>query len=404
MTSLHNRRILLGITGGIAAYKTPELVRELVRRGAEVHVVMTESAQQFVTPLSLEVVSGHPVGTSLWVTQESGENREIHHTEAGRHADILVIAPATANFLGKAANGLANDLLDNIVLASTCPVLVCPSMNVNMYDNEVVAKNRETLNSLPRMTLLDPDSGELACGVEGKGRLPEPTRIADAIEDLLSKGDLAGKSIVITAGPTREPIDPVRFLSNPSTGKMGFALAERALARGAKVSLIHGPVHLSPPSDCVTQEVETAREMKDAVAHAIPTSDILIMAAAVADWTPAEPAAQKEEKQDESKALPMIRTPDILVETKDLGPHIRVGFAAQTHDLLEKAREKRIRKGLDLIVANPVSRAGAGFAADTNEGYLITDEGETPLPSMEKRTFADRILDAIVSLSEAKKR
>ena len=215
MSRLDHRRILLGITGGIAAYKTPELVRELVRRGAEVHVVMTESAQQFVTPLSLEVVSGHPVGTSLWQTQESGENREIHHTEAGRYADAIVVAPATANFLGKAANGLANDLLDNILLASTCPVLVCPSMNVNMYDNDVVTKNRDSLAALSRMTILEPDAGELACGVEGKGRLPEPTRIADALADLLAAGDLQGKSLVITAGPTREPIDPVRFLSNP---------------------------------------------------------------------------------------------------------------------------------------------------------------------------------------------
>lgn len=396
MSALLGKRILLGVTGGIAAYKSPELVREFVRQGAEVHVILTESAARFVTPLTLEVVSGNPVGTSLWNMQDNGEHKEIHHTEAGRHADLIVVAPATAHFLARTACGLASDLLDNILLASTSPVLIAPSMNVLMHENPIVEGHRKTLENMERFTLMEPDEGHLACNVQGKGRLPAAVDIAKAASSLLLPGDLAGCRMVITAGPTQEALDPARFLSNPSTGKMGFALAASARKRGADVTLIHGPVHLAPLAGVRSLSVRRAVEMHEAVVRAIADADVLIMAAAVADWTPKNTSTEKEAKHSEERSVTFVRTLDILRETQSLGPAIRVGFAAQTHDLRENALRKLKNKGLDLIVANPIGTPDAGFGSDSNQGIILGKDGsEETLPPMSKESFAERILDAI---------
>jgi len=396
LSALEGKRILLGITGGIAAYKTPDLVRALVREGAEVQVVLTESAQRFVSPLALEVVSGRGVGTSLWATREHDDNREISHTEWGREADAIVVAPTTAHALARTALGLAGDLLDNILLASTCPVLLVPSMNELMYDNPIVQGHMKSLEATSRFSLLEPDTGHLACNIVGKGRMPDPNVIVSALADLFGPGSLEGKKVVITAGPTREPLDPARFLSNPSSGKMGFALATEAVKRGATVTLIHGPVTLAVPNGAHCVPVERAEEMKHAVVTALQDAHILVMAAAVADWSPVETASRKEEKQGETKTVLFKRTPDILSDTKDIGNALRVGFAAQTHDLEIQAKRKLEEKGLDLIVGNPIGGPEAGFATDTNEGMVLTRGGALHrIPRMSKSEFACQVMDQI---------
>ena len=402
--SLQNRQILLGITGGIAAYKAADLARHLVRAGADVHVVMTESATRFVTPLTLEALTGNPVGTSLWDTTEGAEEgaREIHHTEAGRHADCIVIAPATANFIGRTANGLADDLLSSILLASRCPVLLAPAMNAEMWKNPLVAKNLETLTALDRYHTVGPGVGELACRVTGPGRLAEPAEIVDALRAVLRKHaeerDLEGRRIVVTAGPTREHIDPVRFLSNPSTGRMGFALANAAARRGAEVTLLHGPVQGEIAARVKPVPILSAEDMLAAVQGSLEGADVLIMAAAVADWRPSVSADQKQKKTSGPLALEMVRTPDILQETVQAPGVLRVGFAAETEDLLVHAREKLARKSLDLLVANEVGPAaeGTGFGTPTNGGWILNAQGqETEVPLVTKADFAERVLDAI---------
>jgi phosphopantothenoylcysteine decarboxylase/phosphopantothenate--cysteine ligase len=401
---LRNRHILLGITGGIAAYKAADLARHLVRGGADVHVVMTEAATRFVTPLTLEALTGNPVGTSLWDTSEGAEegSREIHHTEAGRHADCIVVAPATANFNGRTAHGLADDLLSSILLASSCPVLLAPAMNAEMWKNPLVAVNLETLRALDRYHVVGPTTGELACRVTGPGRLSEPADIVDALvgvlRDQASARDLEGNRVVVTAGPTREHIDPVRFLSNPSTGRMGIALANAAAQRGAAVTLIHGPVHgdIAPSIECVP--VISAADMLEAVAGALEGADVLIMAAAVADWRPSVSTSHKQKKTEGPLALEMVRTPDILEQTAHASGVLRVGFAAETEDLLVHARDKLQRKGLDLLVANEVGPGAlsTGFGTATNGGWILSSEGaETEIPVISKAAFADRVLDAI---------
>ncbi len=403
---LQNRQILLGITGGIAAYKAAELARNLVRAGADVHVVMTESATRFITPLTLEALTGNPVGTSLWSTRAGAEqdSREIHHTEAGRHADAIVIAPATANFIGRTAHGLADDLLSSILLASNCPVLLAPAMNAEMWKNPLVQRNLETLQSLDRYHTVGPGVGELACRVTGPGRLAEPREILESLERVLrdqsSTRDLEGHRIVVTAGPTREHIDPVRFLSNPSTGRMGFALANAAAQRGAAVTLVHGPVDGDIAPSIERVPVISAEEMLQAVETALEGADVLVMAAAVADWRPTLSAEHKQKKSEGPLALEMVRTPDILQETAGWPGLMRVGFAAETQDLLEHARDKLERKKLDILIANLVgpSAEGTGFGTETNGGWILTNQGrETELPLLSKSAFADQILDSILS-------
>ena len=396
MNSLEGKRILLGITGGIAAYKTPNLVRLLVKAGAEVQVVLTESAQKFVSPLALEVVSGRAVGTSLWDTLPNNDGNEIAHTESGRHADAILVAPATAHFLARTVTGMAGDLLDNILLASRCPVLLAPSMNEWMYENQIVQGHLQTLGEMERFSIIEPEAGHLACNVVGKGRLPELESIVARLGSLFSERTLSGEHLIITAGPTREYLDPARFLSNPSTGKMGFALARAALARGAEVTLIHGPVELSSPTGAKSIAVNSAEEMMSAVSASLPDASALIMAAAVADWSPKHQNPEKEEKVGETRTIEMIRTPDILMGTKGIGSCVRVGFAAQTHNLRDNAVRKLERKGLDFIVANPIGSAHAGFGAETNEGMIITKGGkETVVSSCSKTSFAETILDEL---------
>jgi len=408
MDALQGKKILLGITGGIAAYKSAELARALIKQGASVRVVMTESAQRFITPLTLEVLTGHPVGTSLWDTREEGEQKEINHTEAPRDIDWILIAPATANFLGRVSHGLADDLLSNILLASHCPVFLCPAMNTEMYNNPLVQANLNRLDSMERFTLMEPASGELACGVVGVGRMPEPSEIVEALAVAIDapkttvseiQNDLEGKQIVITAGPTREHVDPVRFLSNPSTGKMGYALAAAATQRGATVTLIHGPVNLEIPAGVKAIGITSAQEMSEAVKGSLDGADALIMAAAVADWTPESPSNTKERKTEGPRSLSLERTPDILMETREGWNVLRVGFAAETHDVLASGREKLQRKSLDLIAVNQVGAPGleTGFGTPTNAGWILSASGaEVEVPLVDKTTFAHRLLDAMV--------
>lgn len=404
MSVLRNKRIILGLTGGIAAYKGAELCRLLVKAGVDVAVIMTDSAQRFIAPMTLEVLSGHPVGTSLWATlsDTNSDQRQIHHTEAGRHADCIVIAPATANFVGRLSHGLADDLLTSVVMASTIPVLICPAMNVEMFHNPLVEQNFARLREISRYHIMPPGVGDLACGVIGEGRLAEPVDIVAALERLFSAKDLASRHFLITAGPTHEHLDPVRYLTNPSTGKMGYALAVAAAERGAKVTLISGPVHLPQPASVHVESIVTADEMANAVARHIATADVLIMAAAVSDWRPEVYHSQKVKKENSgsgaSQAVMFTRTRDVLLETVGYHGIIRVGFAAETDNVFENAKDKLIRKKLDLIVANDVATTQArqtGFGSDTNAGWLLfSDERIEELPLMSKKDFAHRILDA----------
>lgn len=404
--ALSGKRILLGVSGGIAVYKAAELARLLVKRGAVVSVVMTEAAQRFVTPLTFEALTGNPVGTALWETRGQGERREIHHTEAGRHADCIVIAPATADFIARMAAGLAGDLLGSILLASRAPVLVCPSMNMEMLAHPATQRNLATVSGFAGHVVLEPAAGELACGVVGPGRLPEPTEIVHHIARLLSPQDLAGRRLLISAGATREYFDPVRFLSNPSTGRMGFALAEAAWLRGALVTLVCGHTELTPPEFVPAVRVDSAAEMAEAVRARIPASDALIMAAAVSDWTATEKAPQKQKKRGSTSTLELVATEDILHATQHMGPAVRVGFAAETDAVVEHALEKMARKGLHAIVANRVSgtELSTGFGSATNAGILLRADRELPqeLPLESKLGFAHRVLDVVAELLAAR--
>ena len=392
-------KVLLGVTGGIAAYKAPFLVRLLVRRDMDVHVVMTKAAGQFVTPLSLATVSGNPVWDDMW---HDPYRPSMEHITLADSASIAVIAPATANIVGKIANGIADDLLCTLVLALRCPLLLCPAMNVNMYRSPVVQENLKKLADRG-YHVMDPESGYLACGWTGDGRMPEPEAIADHVESLLSMADLAGKTVLVTAGPTEEPIDPARILTNRSSGKMGVAVARRALHRGASVILVAGPLRVDPPPGVCYVPVKTAQEMHDQVLEAFPRVDVVIKAAAVADFRPAEEAESKIRKEQMASSLKLVRNPDILMELgKRKGPgQILVGFAAETDDVLAKGREKLNRKNLDMLVLNDVTEAGAGFDHDTNIVRLLHRSGEEEqFGIMSKDRVADLILDRVARLTQ----
>lgn len=390
-------RVLLGVTGGIAAYKAPLLVRLLVRRDLEVHVVMTRAASHFVTPLSLATVSGNPVWDDMW---HDPHRPSMEHIALADSASLAVIAPATANIIGKIANGIADDLLSTVVLALRGPLLVCPAMNVNMYRNPAVQENLKRLADRGHH-LMDPEAGFLACGWTGDGRMPEPEAIADRIESLLSARDLEGKTVLVTAGPTEEPIDPARILTNRSSGKMGVAVARRALHRGASVILVAGPLRVAPPPGVCHVPVKTAREMYDQVLEVFPRVDVVIKAAAVADFRPAEEEKHKVKKEQMAQSLELVRNPDILAElgTRKLPGQILVGFAAETDDVLEKGRAKLSKKNLDMLVLNDVSVAGAGFDHDTNIVRLLHRSGqEEQFDIMSKDRVADLILDRVANL------
>lgn len=400
METLREKRILLGVTGSIAAYKAVELLRELLRRGAEVTCVLTEGAQRFVAPLTFATLSRREVLADMYTLDYE---RRIGHIAAAERADLLLVAPATAHTLARFAHGLADDFLANIYLASTAPVLLAPAMDADMWRHPATQANVEVLRRRG-VRFVGPASGELASGLVGPGRLAEGGEILAAVEDLLAaRRDLAGQVVLVTAGPTEEPLDPVRFLSNRSSGRMGYALAAAARDRGARVILVSGRTALAPPAGVECLEVQTAQEMFDAVMDRLPETTILIGAAAVADYRPVERAAHKAKKRGEAISLTLEPTPDILAEAGGRkGDRLLVGFAAETRDLLENAREKLRKKNLDLVVANDVTEAGAGFAVETNRVTILgRDGGVEALPLLSKIEAAHRILDRVLLLLRA---
>ena len=395
-TNGQQRMVVLGVTGGIACYKAVELVRLLVKNGFKVQVIMTRGAMEFVTPLTFQTLSGNPVATETFsLTQES----EIGHINLADSADLFVIAPATANVIGKLASGIADDLLTTVLMATQAPVLLAPAMNIHMYENVIVQENLRKLRRVG-YHIMDPAEGYLACGYEGKGRLPDPEKISDEIERLLRKKDLAGENFLITAGPSREPLDPVRYISNRSSGKMGYALARAALRRGATVALVSGPTALEPPSGARLIEVNTAAEMREAVLKEYPHSSAVIMAAAVADYHAVAPSGQKMKRGVGDLELRLIPNPDIL---KELGQNKDgkwlIGFAAETENLTANAQKKLREKNLDIVIANNVAEEGSGFDGDTNVGTIIDRTGAVrSLPLMSKDDLADCIYDHYLAL------
>ncbi len=391
---LQNKQLILGICGGIAAYKSVELLRLMRKQGAEVRVIMTENATRFVGPLTLEALSGKPVFSSVFEHTDSGT---IRHIDWARSADAVVIAPATANIIGKLANGLADDALSTFMLAVSCPVLVCPSMNTHMYRHPVVQRNLNKLREYG-VHVQDPQAGDLACGDSGPGRMPEPPDILEKLLRLLSPQDFTGKRVLITAGPTREFLDPVRFISNPSSGKMGFAIARAAARRGAEVALVSGPVSLPCPDGIRFIPVQSASEMATAVLGEADRMDIVIKSAAVSDYRPVSRADQKMKKTADEMDIRMVRNVDILKELgrKKRSGQILVGFAAETESLKLHATQKLAEKNLDMIAGNIVGGSDSGFGADTNRITLFYADGNAePLPMAEKEELADTILDRI---------
>ena len=393
---MKGKNIVLGVTGGIAAYKAVELLRLLTRGGADVHVIMTGSAMEFVTSLTFQTLSMNPVSTSLFNLLSE---REIGHISLADRADLVIIAPATANIIGKLANGIADDMLTTTVMASRAPILIAPAMNVNMYQNPAYKENEAKLKSRG-VLFVEPVKGLLACGWEGEGKLQEPEVIFEEAQTALAAKDLAGERLLVTAGPTREELDPVRFISNHSSGKMGYAIARAARRRGAEVTLVTGPTSLPEPHGVVAVPVVSALEMREAVIGHARQSTIIIKAAAVADYRPALRADMKIKKGDAPETLQLERNPDILEELgKSKGKFLLIGFAAETDDLLKNARKKIKEKNLDMVVANDVSKAGAGFNVDTNIVKLIFRGGRVEeLPIMGKEELADVILDRVAGM------
>ena len=396
MKSLINKNILLGVTGGIAAYKSAEIVRGLKKAGSSVRVVMTQSAKEFITPLTLQALSGNPVSTDLL---DAEAEAAMGHIELARWADAILIAPATANTLAKLSSGRADDLLSSITLAFDGPIGLAPAMNQAMWKDERTQSNIQNLEH-KNFSLYGPGSGEQACGDVGLGRMLEPSEIIELFASLFEAGTMSNKSILITAGPTQEPIDPVRYLTNRSSGKMGYALAEAAVEAGAQVTLVSGPVNIEPPARCNLVSVKTAEEMHEAVMHHIKKKDIYIGTAAVADYSPTkvEGSKIKKDRSNLPLVLEMKENKDILKEVSELEdkPYM-VGFAAETDDLLENARKKLETKKLDLIIANDVSDKSIGFDSNENEVTLITSSEELLLDRDSKKKIAKKILEFISS-------
>lgn len=395
---LKGKKIVLGVTGGIAIYKVVDLVSKLRKQGAVVRVMMTEHAAKFVTPLLFQEISCNKVASSMW-----GGNDEfnVEHIALAEWADLFLIAPATANILAKMANGIADDLVSTVLLAAKAPIIVCPAMNTGMLENAATQANLTTLK-MRGVTIMAPDAGHLACGITGAGRLPEVFSIIAFLENFLAQreGDMRGLKVMVSAAGTREPIDPVRFVGNRSSGKMGYAIARCASLRGARVTLISGPSALKPPPNVDTVNVETTQQMLEACFKVYPDVDVVIMAAAVADYRPRDVATQKIKKNNEDAlTVVMDKNPDIL---KSLGAEKKqqflVGFAAETQNLLANAREKIQKKNLDMIVANDVTMAGAGFNADTNVvKFLYADGKVEELPKMSKDMVAQELLDRVLT-------
>ena len=392
------KTVIIGVTGGIACYKAVELVRLLVKDSLAVQVIMTRAAMEFVTPLTFQTLSGKPVATeSFNLTQES----EIGHINLADSADLFVIAPATANVIGKIAAGIADDLLTTVLMATQAPVLIAPAMNIHMYENPILQENIRKLRRIG-YHFMEPAEGYLACGYEGKGRLPEPEKILEEIRSLLRKKDLLGERFLITAGPSREPLDPVRYISNRSSGKMGYALARAAVRRGAGVVLVSGPSAIEPSSAVRLIPVNTAAEMRRAVLEQFPECTAVIMAAAVADYRPVDASSKKLKRGKAPLDIRLEPNPDILRELgRRKNGKLLVGFAAETEELIANATRKLHEKNLDLIVANDVTQAGGGFDGDTNIATIVDRSGASDsLSLMTKDELADRIYDHLLALKD----
>ncbi len=400
---LKDKNILLGVTGGIAAYKMANVASMLVKLHANVHVVMTRNATHFITPQTFEVLTKNKVYLDTF-DETPDDAAHVPHISLGTGADCILIAPATADVIGKLAGGIADDMLTTTVLPARCPILVCPSMNVYMLENPIVQDNIEKLKRFG-YKILEPSEGYLACGYEGKGKLPKEEILVDQI--LLEVGhvhDLEGKHVVVSAGPTEEPLDPIRVITNHSSGKMGYALAKSAAMRGARVTLVSGPTALEAPLGVELRKIHTAEEMYQQVTDASKNADIVVMAAAVADYTPATVADQKIKKKEGDLSIPLKRTKDILLslgENKRPGQFI-CGFSMETENLLENSAAKLAKKNADMICANSLTQEGAGYQVDTNILTLITKDGNEQLPLMSKLEAADRIYDKILFLQEKK--
>jgi phosphopantothenoylcysteine decarboxylase/phosphopantothenate--cysteine ligase len=391
---LTDKTIVLGITGSIAAYKAADIASRLTKEGARVEVVMTKAATWFIAPLALRSITGRPVVTDMF---DPESQRNLEHITLAETADVVVIAPATASLIAKLAAGIADEMPALVVLATKAPIILAPAMNVNMYENPVTQENLARLRARG-FTIIEPERGRLASGRVGLGRLADSDKIIGIIKQVLGRrGDLAGKKLVVSAGGTQEPIDPVRHISNPSSGKMGYAIAEAARDRGAEVKLISAPVSLLPPAGVEVIQVKTTLEMQKAVAKAVAKADALIMAAAVTDYQPKVVAKDKLKKATPRLKLELVRTPDILAEVK--GDFIRVGFAAESNNIVANAKKKLVSKKLDMIVANDITAADSGFGVDTNKVTIIDKKGKVEkLPLMSKREVADKILDRVVGL------
>jgi len=390
---LDKKNILLGVTGGIAAYKMVNVASGLTKKGHDVHVIMTDSAQEFISPICFKTITGFVVESDLF---EQTKDQEVKHITLADNADLMLIGPATANIIGKVANGIADDLLSTIVTAVRSPVIIAPSMNVNMFNNPILQDNINYLKQ-KGYDMINPAEGRLACGYVGKGRLPEPEMLIEYVLKKLTDKDLANKKILVTAGPTRERIDPVRYITNKSSGKMGYALAKRAAYRGAKVKLISGPTTLSRPLGVDFERVETALDLYNSVMDCFEDFDIIVMAAAVADFTPKDYAADKLKKGNQDNfILDLKRTNDVInkvVKNKDK-EQVVVGFAAESKDLIENAEKKLINKGLDMIVANDIKNKKI-FNQDESEVVVITEEKKIDISRSAKENIADRIYDML---------
>ena len=393
---MNGKNVVLGITGGIAAYRAAQIAREMTKRGAHVYCILTRNATNFITQQTMETLTGNPAVVDMFARPDKWE---VEHIALAKRADVFLVAPASANFIGKVASGVADDMLTTTVMATRAPLLIAPAMNSNMYENPVTQRNMQTLKTLLRAQFIEPKVGLLACNDVGKGHIADDETILEAVERALTPGDLTGKKVLVTAGPTREALDPVRFLTNRSSGRMGYALAEAAARRGAEVTLVSGPVALECPTGVRREFVESTQDLYCAMERLCREQDVIIQAAAPADYRPEHIAGQKIKKADgEAMELKLVENPDVaaMVGSKKRPGQVLVAFAAETQNLSENAAKKLNKKNVDFIVGNDVTRPGAGFDVDTNIITIFDRSGATELPMMKKTEVADKILDHVL--------
>lgn len=393
---MNGKNVVLGITGGIAAYRAAQIAREMTKRGAHVYCILTRNATNFITQQTMETLTGNPAVVDMFARPDKWE---VEHIALAKRADVFLVAPASANFIGKVASGVADDMLTTTVMATRAPLLIAPAMNSNMYENPVTQRNMQTLKTLLRAQFIEPKVGLLACNDVGKGHIADDETILEAVERALTPGDLTGKKVLVTAGPTREALDPVRFLTNRSSGRMGYALAEAAARRGAEVTLVSGPVALECPTGVCREFVESTQDLYCAMERLCREQDVIIQAAAPADYRPAHIAGQKIKKADgEAMELKLVENPDVaaMVGSKKRPGQVLVAFAAETQNLSENAAKKLDKKNVDFIVGNDVTCPGAGFDVDTNIITIFDRSGATELPMMKKTEVADKILDHVL--------